>query len=47
MGQQLVRQAARRSALDGRAVLRRERAEREHRLEAVAVLTSSSVNAMG
>ena len=42
MSQQSVRQAARRSALDARAVLRKERAERERRLEglAVAVLTA-------
>jgi hypothetical protein len=42
MGQQSVRQAARRSALDGQAVLRKERADRERRLEslAVAVLTA-------
>ena len=40
-GQQSVRQAARRSALDAQAVLRKERANRERRLEdlAVAVLT--------
>jgi hypothetical protein len=37
MSQQSVRQAARRSALDARAVLRKERAERERRLEALAV----------
>jgi hypothetical protein len=37
-----VRQAARRSAFDARAVLRKERADRERRLEvpAVAVLTA-------
>jgi hypothetical protein len=42
MSQQSVRQAARRSALDAQAVLRRERADRERRLEglAVAVLTA-------
>jgi hypothetical protein len=42
MSQQSVRQAARRSALDAQAILRRERADRERRLEglAVAVLTS-------
>jgi hypothetical protein len=42
MSQQSVRQAARRSALDARAVLRKERANRERRLEglAVAVLTA-------
>jgi hypothetical protein len=37
MAQQSVRQAARRSALDARAVLRKERADRERRLEALAV----------
>jgi len=36
-GQQSVRQAARRSALDAQAVLRKERADRERRLEALAV----------
>ena len=42
MSKQSVRQAAQRSALDARAVLRKERAERERRLEglAVAVLTA-------
>jgi hypothetical protein len=42
MSQQLLRQAARRSALDAQAVLREERADRERRLErlAVAVLTA-------
>jgi hypothetical protein len=42
MGQQSVRQAARRSALDAQAVLRIARADRERRLEslAVAVLTA-------
>ena len=42
MSQQSVRRAARRSALDARAVLRKERADRERRLEglAVAVLTA-------
>jgi hypothetical protein len=42
MCQQSVRQAARRSALDAQAVLRKERADRERRLEglAVAVLTA-------
>jgi hypothetical protein len=41
MSQQSVRQAARRSALDAQAVLRKEGADRERRLEglAVAVLT--------
>ena len=37
MAQQSVRQAARRSALDAQAVLRKERADRERRLEALAV----------
>src|SRR5688500_5120544 len=37
MSQQSVRQAARRSALDAQAVLRKERADRERRVEAVAV----------
>ena len=42
MSQQSVRQAARRSALDAQAALRKERADRERRLEglAVAVLTA-------
>src|SRR5215216_7677096 len=42
MSQHSVRQAARRSALDAQAVLRKERADRERRLEglAVAVLTA-------
>ena len=42
MSQHSVRQAARRSALDARAVLHKERADRERRLEAlvVAVLTA-------
>jgi hypothetical protein len=42
MSQQSVRQAARRSALDAQAVLRKERADRERRIEglAVAVLTA-------
>jgi hypothetical protein len=42
MSQQSFRQAARRSALDAQAALRKERAERERRLEvlAVAVLTA-------
>jgi hypothetical protein len=42
MTQQSVRQAARRSALDAQAVLRKERAERERRLKGlvVAVLTA-------
>ena len=37
MSQQSVRQAARRSALDAQAVLRKERADRQRRLEALAV----------
>jgi hypothetical protein len=37
MSQPSVRQSARRSALDARAVLRRQRADREHRLEGLAV----------
>src|SRR5215207_5846022 len=37
MSQHPVRQAARRSALDAQAVLRKERADRERRLEALAV----------
>jgi hypothetical protein len=42
MSQQWVRQAARRLALDAQAVLREERADRQRRLEglAVAVLTA-------
>jgi hypothetical protein len=37
MSQQSVRQAARRSALDAQAVLRKERADRERRVEGLAV----------
>jgi hypothetical protein len=37
VSQQSVRPAARRSALDAQAVLRKERADRERRLEALAV----------
>jgi hypothetical protein len=37
MSQQSVRQAARRSALDAQAVLRKERSDRERRLERLAV----------
>jgi hypothetical protein len=37
MSQQSVRQAARRSALDAQAVLHKGRADRERRLEALAV----------
>src|SRR6187200_2276326 len=42
MSQQAMRQAARRSALDAQAALRKERADRQRRLEAleVAVLTA-------
>ena len=42
MSQHSMRQAARRSALDAQAVLRKERADRERRLEglAIAVLTA-------
>jgi hypothetical protein len=42
MSQQAMRQAARRSALDAQAVLRKQRADRERRLDglAVAVLTA-------
>jgi phosphotransacetylase len=42
MSQQSLRQAARRSALSAQTVLRKERADRERRLEAlsVAVLTA-------
>jgi hypothetical protein len=37
MTQQSVRQAARRAALDAQAVLRKQRADRERRLEGLAV----------
>ena len=37
MGQQSLRQAARRAALDGQAQRRRERAERDKRIEALAL----------
>jgi hypothetical protein len=37
MSQQSARLAARRSALDAQAILRKERADRERRLEALAV----------
>jgi hypothetical protein len=42
MSQQSIRQAARRSVLDAQAVLRTQRADREHRLETlvVALLTA-------
>jgi hypothetical protein len=48
MSQQSFRQEARRSALDAQAVLRKERADRERRLEAlaVAVLTALGERAM-
>jgi hypothetical protein len=48
MSQQSVRQAARRSALDAQAALRKERADRQRRLEAlaVAVLTALSKRAL-
>jgi hypothetical protein len=48
MSQQSVRQAARRSALDAQAALRKERADRQRRLEAlaVAVLTALSERAL-
>jgi hypothetical protein len=38
MSQQAVRQAARRSAIDAQAILRKERAKRERRLEGLAVV---------
>ena len=44
MSQQSVRQAARRSALDAQAVLRKDRADRERQLEALAV---AAVTALG
>jgi hypothetical protein len=43
MSQQSVRQAARRSALDAQAILRKERADRERRLEALAVTVLSAL----
>jgi hypothetical protein len=43
MSQQSVRQAARRSALNAQAVLRKERADRERRLEALAVEVLSAL----
>jgi hypothetical protein len=43
MSQQSVRQAARRSALDAQAILRKERADRERRLEALAVAVLTAV----
>jgi hypothetical protein len=47
MGQQSVRQAARRSALDAQAARRKERLDRERRLEGLAVeVLTRSVNEM-
>jgi hypothetical protein len=43
MSQQSVRQAARRSALDAQAARRRERADRERRLEALAVAVPTAL----
>src|SRR5829696_7739947 len=43
MSQHSVRQAARRSALDAQAVLRKERADRERRLEALAVAVMTAL----
>jgi len=43
MSQQSVRQAARRSALDARAALGKERANRERRLEALAIAVLSAI----
>ena len=43
MGQQVVRQAARRSALDAQAVLRKERADRARRLAALAVVVLTAL----
>jgi hypothetical protein len=43
MSQQSVRLAARRSALDARAALRKERADRERRLEGLAVAVLSAL----
>jgi hypothetical protein len=43
MSQQSVRQAARRSALDTQAVLRKERADRERRREALAVVVLTAL----
>jgi hypothetical protein len=42
MGQQSIRQAARHSPLDAQAVVRKERADRERRLEALAVAVFSA-----
>jgi hypothetical protein len=43
MSQQSARQAARRSALDAQAVLRKARADRERRLEALAVVVLTAL----
>jgi len=43
MSQQSVRQAARRSALDAQAVRRKERADRERRLERLAVAVQTAL----
>ena len=43
MSQQSVRQAARRSALDAQAARRKERADRERRLEALAVAVMTAL----
>jgi len=43
MSQQSVRQAARRSALDARAALGKERANRERRLEALAIAVLTAI----
>jgi hypothetical protein len=43
MTQQSVKQAARRAALDAQAVLRRERADRERRIEALAVAVLTAI----
>jgi hypothetical protein len=43
MSQNSVRQAARRSALNAQAVLRKQRADRERRLEALAVEVLTAV----
>jgi len=43
MSQQWVRQAARRSALAGQAVRRKERVDRERRLECLAVIVLTEI----
>jgi hypothetical protein len=43
MSQQSVRQAARRSALAGQAVRRKERADRDRRLEGLAVIVLTEI----